>query len=46
VLTTLGQAGRFTLHPALTRTYPLAASAAAPAGPDAGRIRGRAILVP
>jgi NAD+-dependent secondary alcohol dehydrogenase Adh1 len=39
----LAQAGRVTLH---TRTYPLAAAADAFADLDAGRVRGRAILVP
>jgi NAD+-dependent secondary alcohol dehydrogenase Adh1 len=39
----LAQAGRVTLH---TRTYPLDAAAEAFADLDAGRVRGRAILVP
>jgi NAD+-dependent secondary alcohol dehydrogenase Adh1 len=42
-LMVLAQAGRVTLH---TRTYPLAAAADAFADLDAGRVRGRAILVP
>jgi NAD+-dependent secondary alcohol dehydrogenase Adh1 len=42
-LMVLAQAGRVTLH---TRTYPLAAAAEAFADLDAGRVRGRAILVP
>jgi NAD+-dependent secondary alcohol dehydrogenase Adh1 len=42
-LMVLAQSGRVTLH---TRTYPLDAAADALADPDAGRIRGRAILVP
>jgi NAD+-dependent secondary alcohol dehydrogenase Adh1 len=42
-LMALAQAGRVTLH---TRTYPLGAAADALADLDAGRIRGRAILVP
>jgi len=42
-LMVLAQAGRVTLH---TRTYPLAAAAEAIADLDAGRVRGRAILVP
>jgi NAD+-dependent secondary alcohol dehydrogenase Adh1 len=42
-LMVLAQAGRVTLH---TRTYPLAAAAEALADLDAGRVRGRAILVP
>jgi NAD+-dependent secondary alcohol dehydrogenase Adh1 len=42
-LMALAQAGKVTLH---TRTYPLAAAAAAVADLDAGRVRGRAILVP
>jgi NAD+-dependent secondary alcohol dehydrogenase Adh1 len=39
----LAQAGKVTLH---TRTYPLAAAPDALADLDAGRVRGRAILVP
>jgi NAD+-dependent secondary alcohol dehydrogenase Adh1 len=39
----LAQAGNVTLH---TRTYPLDAAAEAFADLDAGRVRGRAILVP
>jgi NAD+-dependent secondary alcohol dehydrogenase Adh1 len=42
-LMALAQAGKVTLH---TRTYPLAAAADALADLDAGRVRGRAILVP
>jgi NAD+-dependent secondary alcohol dehydrogenase Adh1 len=42
-LMSLAQAGRVTLH---TRTYPLDAAAEALADLDAGRVRGRAILVP
>ncbi|MEV0787963.1 NAD(P)-dependent alcohol dehydrogenase [Kribbella sp. NPDC050459] len=42
-LMALAQAGKVTLH---TRTYPLDAAADAVADLDAGRIRGRAILVP
>jgi NAD+-dependent secondary alcohol dehydrogenase Adh1 len=42
-LMALAQAGRVTLH---TRTYPLTAAAEALADLDAGRVRGRAILVP
>ena len=42
-LMVLAQAGRVTLH---TRTYPLDAAADAFADLDAGRVRGRAILVP
>jgi NAD+-dependent secondary alcohol dehydrogenase Adh1 len=42
-LMVLAQAGRVTLH---TRTYPLDAAAEAFADRDAGRVRGRAILVP
>ena len=42
-LMVLAQAGRVTLH---TRTYPLDAAAEALADLDAGRVRGRAILVP
>ena len=42
-LMVLAQAGRVTLH---TRTYPLDAAPEALADLDAGRIRGRAILVP
>jgi NAD+-dependent secondary alcohol dehydrogenase Adh1 len=42
-LMALAQAGRVTLH---TRTYPLDAAAEALADLDAGRVRGRAILVP
>jgi NAD+-dependent secondary alcohol dehydrogenase Adh1 len=42
-LMVLAQAGRVTLH---TRTYPLDAAAEAFADLDAGRVRGRAILVP
>jgi NAD+-dependent secondary alcohol dehydrogenase Adh1 len=42
-LMALAQAGKVTLH---TRTYPLAAAAEALADLDAGRVRGRAILVP
>ncbi len=39
----LAQAGKVTLH---TRTYPLQSAAEAFADLDAGRVRGRAILVP
>jgi NAD+-dependent secondary alcohol dehydrogenase Adh1 len=39
----LAQAGKVTLH---TRAYPLAAAPDALADLDAGRVRGRAILVP
>jgi NAD+-dependent secondary alcohol dehydrogenase Adh1 len=42
-LMVLAQAGRVTLH---TRTYPLGAAPDAFADLDAGRVRGRAILVP
>jgi NAD+-dependent secondary alcohol dehydrogenase Adh1 len=42
-LMALAQAGRVTLH---TRTYPLTAAIEALADLDAGRVRGRAILVP
>jgi NAD+-dependent secondary alcohol dehydrogenase Adh1 len=42
-LMALAQVGRVTLH---TRTYPLTAAAEALADLDAGRVRGRAILVP
>ena len=42
-LMALAQAGRVTLH---TRTYPLTAAGDALADLDAGRVRGRAILVP
>ena len=42
-LMALAQAGKVTLH---TRTYPLDAAADALADLDAGRIRGRAILIP
>jgi NAD+-dependent secondary alcohol dehydrogenase Adh1 len=42
-LMSLAQAGKVTLH---TRTYPLDAAADAFADLDAGRVRGRAILVP
>jgi NAD+-dependent secondary alcohol dehydrogenase Adh1 len=42
-LMALAQAGRVTLH---TRTYPLSAAPDALADLDAGRVRGRAILVP
>ena len=42
-LMALAQGGKVTLH---TRVYPLAAAAAALADLDAGRVRGRAILVP
>jgi NAD+-dependent secondary alcohol dehydrogenase Adh1 len=42
-LMVLAQDGRVTLH---TRTYPLEAAAEALADLDAGRVRGRAILVP
>jgi len=42
-LMVLAQAGKVTLH---TRTYPLEAAAEAMADLDAGRVRGRAILVP
>jgi NAD+-dependent secondary alcohol dehydrogenase Adh1 len=42
-LMALAQAGKVTLH---TRTYPLADAADALADLDAGRVRGRAILVP
>ena len=42
-LMVLAQAGRVTLH---TRTYPLDAAVDAIQDLDAGRVRGRAILVP
>jgi NAD+-dependent secondary alcohol dehydrogenase Adh1 len=42
-LMALAQAGQVTLH---TRTYPLTAAVEALADLDAGRVRGRAILVP
>jgi NAD+-dependent secondary alcohol dehydrogenase Adh1 len=42
-LMALAEGGRVTLH---TRTYPLEAAAEAFADLDAGRVRGRAILVP
>jgi len=42
-LMALAEGGRVTLH---TRTYPLDAAAEAFADLDAGRVRGRAILVP
>ncbi len=42
-LMVLAQAGKVTLH---TRTYPLESAAEALADLDAGRVRGRAILVP
>ena len=42
-LMALAQAGKVTLH---TRTYPLDAAVEAVADLDAGRVRGRAILVP
>jgi NAD+-dependent secondary alcohol dehydrogenase Adh1 len=42
-LMVLAQAGKVTLH---TRAYPLDAAAEAVADLDAGRVRGRAILVP
>jgi NAD+-dependent secondary alcohol dehydrogenase Adh1 len=42
-LMVLAQAGKVTLH---TRTYPLDAATEAIADLDAGRVRGRAILVP
>ncbi len=42
-LMVLAQAGKVTLH---TRTYPLNAATEAIADLDAGRVRGRAILVP
>jgi len=42
-LMVLAQAGKVTLH---TRTYPLDAAVEALADLDAGRVRGRAILVP
>jgi NAD+-dependent secondary alcohol dehydrogenase Adh1 len=42
-LMSLAQAGKVTLH---TRTYPLTAAQDALADLDAGRVRGRAILVP
>jgi len=42
-LMVLAEAGRVTLH---TRTYPLDAAVEAIADLDAGRVRGRAILVP
>jgi NAD+-dependent secondary alcohol dehydrogenase Adh1 len=42
-LMALAQAGKVTLH---TRAYPLSAAADALADLDAGRVRGRAILVP
>jgi NAD+-dependent secondary alcohol dehydrogenase Adh1 len=42
-LMALAQAGKVTLH---TKTYPLEAGPDALADLDAGRVRGRAILVP
>jgi len=42
-LMALAEGGRVTLH---TRTYPLDAAPEAFADLDAGRVRGRAILVP
>jgi NAD+-dependent secondary alcohol dehydrogenase Adh1 len=42
-LMVLAQDGKVTLH---TRTYPLADAGEALADLDAGRVRGRAILVP
>ena len=39
----LAEGGRVTLH---TRAYPMAEAAEAFADLDAGRVRGRAILVP
>jgi NAD+-dependent secondary alcohol dehydrogenase Adh1 len=42
-LMALAQAGKVTLH---TKTYPLTAAPDALADLDAGRVRGRAILVP
>ncbi|TWD82502.1 NAD+-dependent secondary alcohol dehydrogenase Adh1 [Kribbella amoyensis] len=42
-LMALAQAGKVTLH---TRTYPLEAATEAIADLDAGRVRGRAILIP
>jgi NAD+-dependent secondary alcohol dehydrogenase Adh1 len=42
-LMALAQAGKVTLH---TQVYPLDAAADALADLDAGRVRGRAILVP
>ena len=42
-LMALAQAGQVTLH---TRTYPLDSAVDAVADLDAGRVRGRAILVP
>jgi NAD+-dependent secondary alcohol dehydrogenase Adh1 len=42
-LMALAQGGKVTLH---TKTYPLAAAPDALADLDAGRVRGRAILVP
>jgi NAD+-dependent secondary alcohol dehydrogenase Adh1 len=39
----LAEAGKVTLH---TKTYPLGAAADALADLDAGKVRGRAILVP
>jgi NAD+-dependent secondary alcohol dehydrogenase Adh1 len=42
-LMALAQSGKVTLH---TRTYPLDAAADALSDLDAGRVRGRAILVP
>jgi NAD+-dependent secondary alcohol dehydrogenase Adh1 len=42
-LMSLAEAGKVTLH---TRTYPLDAAADALADLDAGRVRGRAILIP
>jgi NAD+-dependent secondary alcohol dehydrogenase Adh1 len=42
-LMALAEGGRVTLH---TRTYPLDAAADAFADLDAGRVRGRAILIP
>ncbi len=42
-LMVLAEAGKVTLH---TRTYPLDAALEAVADLDAGRVRGRAILVP
>ena len=42
-LMVLAQSGKVTLH---TQTYPLAEAEQALADLDAGRVRGRAILVP
>ena len=42
-LMVLAQSGKVTLH---TKTYPLDAAADALADLDAGKVRGRAILVP